>query len=111
MHRRAEDQKEKKTRRTLAEQIENGNHTSTPPQLDLVDRSQLLVSDILVVCGDAENTPSYRKLIHDHPEHLIRMALSETKQAHLEGRILKTKGAYFTDTLKRLAQYHEVRQA
>jgi len=39
------------------------------------------------------------------------MALSETRSAHLEGRITKSKGAYFTDTLKRLVQYHATREA
>ena len=33
----------------------------------------------------------------------MRMALAETRQAAHEGRIRKTAGAYFMDTLKRLA--------
>jgi hypothetical protein len=37
---------------------------------------------------------------------MIRMALSETRQGQLEGRIARSRGAYFTDTLKRLTQYH-----
>jgi hypothetical protein len=51
------------------------------------------------------------KIIKDHPEPLIRMALSETRQASLEGRITKTRGAYFTDALKRLSQYRAHYQA
>jgi len=35
---------------------------------------------------------------------LIRMALSETRHAHLEKRITKSRGAYFIDTLKHLTQ-------
>jgi hypothetical protein len=51
------------------------------------------------------------KIIKDYPEPLIRMALSETRQAQLEGRIAKTRGAYFTDILKRLSHYHATREA
>ena len=69
----------------------------------------MILSDILNTCGDHKNEPSYRKIVATYSEPLIRMALSETRQAHLEGRILKTKGAYFTDTLKRLHQMHEQR--
>jgi hypothetical protein len=43
------------------------------------------------------------KIIKDYKEPIIRMALSETKQANLEHRITKTRGAYFTDVLKRLS--------
>jgi hypothetical protein len=71
----------------------------------------MVLSDILNICGDLNNEPSYRKIVATYSESLIRMALSETRQAHLEGRILKTKGAYFTDTLKRINQYHEQRGA
>jgi hypothetical protein len=67
------------------------------------DQNCVLLADILAVCGDHHSEGSYRKLIAIHSEELIRTALSETRQAHLEGRILKTRGAYFTDTLKRLA--------
>jgi len=106
------DQKQKDARRDLATQIKNGNPEevpTTPPQLALMDRTLMILSDILNTCGDHNNEPSYRKIVATYSEPLIRMALSETRQAHLEGRILKTKGAYFTDTLKRLTQYREQR--
>lgn len=95
------DQEAKDTRRLLAEQIENWQSPS--PQLDLIDRSDLLLTDILDICGDKENTAAYLKIIKDYKEPIIRMALSETKQANLEHRITKTRGAYFTDVLKRLS--------
>jgi hypothetical protein len=104
-----DDQQEKDTRRTLAEQIDTWQSPS--PQLDLLDRSRLLLSDILDTCGDRRNTAAYLKIIKDYPEPVIRMALSETCQAGLEGRIIKTRGAYFTDTLRRLNQYHATHQA
>jgi hypothetical protein len=106
------DQKQKDARRDRAEQIENGKPeapATPPPQLALIDRTHMLLSDILTTCGDVHSQGSYRNIIATYSEPLIRMALSETRQAHLEGRILKTKGAYFTDTLSRLAQYHEQR--
>lgn len=106
-----QDQEAKDTRRDLAVQIENGKPEApaTPPQLALIDRTHMLLTDILATCGDLHSEGSYRNIIATYSEPLIRMALSETRQAHLEGRILKTKGAYFTDTLKRLTQYHEQR--
>jgi hypothetical protein len=64
----------------------------------------MLLEDMLAVCGDRKNEPAYRKLIKQYPMPLLRTALSETHHAHLEGRILKTKGAYFTDTVKRLSE-------
>ena len=105
------DQAAKDERRLLAEQIDNWHSTPSSPQLDLIDNSDLLLSDILDTCRDQKNTAAYLKIIKDHPEPLIRMALSETRQASLEGRITKTRGAYFTDALKRLSQYRAHYQA
>ena len=51
----------------------------------------MILSDILNTCGDSQQEPSYRKIVATYSEPLIRMALSETRQAHLEGRILKPK--------------------
>jgi hypothetical protein len=99
-----DDQTAKDVRRQLAERIETVKFPS--PQLDLIGRSDLLLSDILDICGDRRNTAAYLKIIKTHPESIIRMALSETKQAHLEGRIMRSQGAYFTDALKRLTHYH-----
>jgi Replication initiator protein A len=100
------DQEEKEGRRELATRIDTGNHQEPirSSQLELTDRTNALLTDILTTCGDPHSEGSYRKLIATHSEELIRTALSETRQAKLEGRILKSKGAYFTDTLKRLAE-------
>ena len=38
------------------------------------------------------------------PEELIRAALSETKYQNRMGRITKSRGAFFTDQLQRLAR-------
>jgi hypothetical protein len=102
-----DDQQAKDARRQLAEQIDNWQSTTSSPQLDLIDRADLLLSDILDICGDRKNTAAYLTILKAYPEPLIRMALSETRQAQLEGCITKSRGAYFTDTLKRLSQYRD----
>jgi hypothetical protein len=100
------DAQEKNARRDHASVIENGTHRELEAaQPALIDEKSLLLEDILVACGDRENEPAYRKIITKYPESLIRAAISETRAAHLEGRIIKTRGAYFSDTIKRLAAY------
>jgi hypothetical protein len=59
--------------------------------------------EILAVCGDVENQAAYRKVIREHPEGLLWMAISETRQAGRERRVTKTRGAYFMATVKDLA--------
>jgi hypothetical protein len=100
------DQEEKEGRRELATRIDTSTHqeSNRSQQLELTERTNALLADILTTCGDPHSEGSYRKLIATHSEELIRTALSETRQAKLEGRILKSRGAYFTDTLKRLAE-------
>jgi hypothetical protein len=61
-----------------------------------------LLAEILAVCGDRQHQAAYQQVLRDYPETLIRLALAETRQAQHEGRIRKTRGAYFLDTLKRL---------
>ncbi len=99
-----DDQKAKAARRQLAKQIDapalpapKRECWSPPDPLDL------LLADILATCGDPHNTAAYVKLLKIYSEATVGMALSETRQAHLEGRITKSRGAYFTDMLQRLA--------
>jgi len=96
------DQRARESRRQLAARIATGARpaTSTPP--DPPAPVPPLLADILAVCGDPQNQAAYQKVLRDYPEGLIRMALAETRQAQQEGRIRKTRGAYFMDTLKRL---------
>lgn len=70
---------------------------------DAALRSQALVLDILDVCRDPHSTGSYIQLARTYPEPLIREALSLTKDHAARGRIRKSKGAYFTDMVQRLA--------
>lgn len=99
-----QDQQVRESRRQLAEQIASRLQPLSPPQLDLIDHSQHLFSEILAVCGDRKNQAAYQKVIKEYPEGLLWMALSETRQADQEGRIAKNKGAYFMDTVKHLAR-------
>jgi hypothetical protein len=99
-----EDQHARGARRQLAEQIANRSRQLAPPQLELIDHSAHLLTEILAVCGDQNNHAAYRKVMQEYPEGLLWMALSETRQAAREGRIRKTRGAYFIATLKHLAR-------
>jgi hypothetical protein len=99
------EQKTREERREIAEQIEKGAKSSSlPSPMDTPD--SVLLEDILSVCGDKQNQGAYIKAIQDYPEGLLRMALSETRQADRERRIRKSKGAFFMDSLKRLSGFH-----
>ncbi len=99
-----QDMQAHKSRQQLGKQITSAEQAGSLSNLKLGERSQVLLSDIITLCGDAQNEGSYRKIVGEYPEHLVEMALAETRQAHLERRITKTKGAYFTDTIKWLAK-------
>jgi hypothetical protein len=71
----------------------------------LTDQTALL-EEVMRLCGDRQNATAYRKALREHPEHRIRMVLAETRQAAMEHRIGKTRGAFFFETLRRLAACH-----
>jgi len=62
---------------------------------------------IIGVCQDRENGANYLNVIRNYPESVVEMVISETRQAGREGRIKKTAGAYFMDTLKRITDARE----
>jgi len=106
-----EERKEQIKRKQLAEQVKQ---TTTEPnsQLELMDANEVLLDDIRVVVGDDDFKQwigAYRKATEQYPEALVRMTISETKLAGLEGRIKKTRGAYFFDTLTRLNEFRKQR--
>jgi hypothetical protein len=96
------DQQAREARRQRAARIATGAKPLAPSQRGPSAPLPPLLADILAVCGDTQNQAAYQKVLREYPEELIRMALGETRQAAHEGRIRKTAGAYFMDTLKRL---------
>jgi hypothetical protein len=67
-----------------------------------------LVLEMLEVCRDKHSRGFYRLVAQKVPEELIRAALSETKYQDRMGRITKSRGAFFTDQLQRLAREREM---
>jgi len=67
-------------------------------------RIGILVLEMLDVCHDRHSRGFYRLDAQKVPEELIRTALSETKYQDRIGRIRKSRGAFFTDQLQRLAR-------
>ena len=63
-----------------------------------------LVLEMLDVCRDKHSRGFYRLVAQKVPEELIRAALSETKYQDRMGRITKSRGAFFTNQLQRLAR-------
>lgn len=109
-----DDQKARLDRRARAEQLILDFSTISQSQEMVKDddiRRKHLLEDILEVCGDAENRAAYQKVMRTYPMSLIEMTLSETRQAYLEGRVKKNKGAYFMDTIKRLSELRQEAQA
>jgi len=97
------DQRARESRRQLAARLATGARPAAPAPPDPRADLPPLLAEILAVCGDLQNQAAYQKVLRDSPQGLIQMALAETRQAQQEGRIRKTCGAYFMDTLKRLA--------
>lgn len=63
-----------------------------------------LVLEMLDVCRDRHSRGFYQLVAQNVPEELIRAALSETRYQNRMGRITKSRGAFFTDQLQRLAR-------
>ena len=63
-----------------------------------------LVIEMLDVCRDRHSRAFYRLVAEKVPAELIRAALSETKYQANMGRIRKSRGAFFTDEIQRLAR-------
>jgi hypothetical protein len=91
--------------------IKNVNviNTSSPKTLERdreFERAQeeYLVSEILAVCGDHHSTGLYWRIARAIPSDLIYEVLANTKNDAAIGRIKKSRGAAFTDLIKRRAR-------
>ena len=75
------------------------------PELGL-DKQDLkgLVEFMVEVLGDEHSRPFYTKVAQVCPSDIIYRFLSEVKDEWLQGRIKRSKGALFTDKIKRYCQ-------
>jgi len=64
-------------------------------------QQESLVSMILEKLGDSQSENFYRKVAQKYPEELIHKCLSLTREVIETQKIKKSKGAVFTDILKR----------
>lgn len=103
------DQQARESRRQRAARIVTATQALAPLSPGPSAGLPPLLADILTVCGDHQNQAAYQKVLREYPGAVVRMALAETRQADHEGRIRKTRGAYFMDTLKRLTTLHTAR--
>ena len=65
---------------------------------------QGLVESMVEVLGDEHSRPFYTKVARACPSNVIYRLLSEVKDDWLQGRVRKSKGALFTDKIKRYAK-------
>ncbi len=87
-------------KKSLSERAANSN----PDPVDNEIRTTGLMLEILEVCRDKHSRGFYRLIAQRAPEDLIFAALSETKYQARSGRIRKSRGAFFTDEIQRLAR-------
>ncbi len=79
---------------------------SLPFEVDEAREAEIeaLVEEILRVMGDQENRAFYLRVARLCPPDLLYRVLSEVKEEWQQGLIRTTKGAVFTDKLKRLCR-------
>lgn len=97
-----------KDREKIKQNFEDISVNRLPASNDEEALVKSLTGSMLEVLEDEENWAFYRKLAsrclkESHLESLIFRTLSETKEAAQRGVIKTTKGAYFTDLIKRHA--------
>jgi len=89
--------------------LEGGKRPALQPgELERVkkDEAELqgLVQSMVEVLGDEHSRPFYMKVAQACPSDVIYRFLSEVKDEWLQGRVKKSKGALFTDKIKRYCQ-------
>lgn len=67
-------------------------------------QTEALVLQMLDILGDSHSKNFYRKVAEKCPPQMIFTALSEVKDSAYRSKIKKSKGAFFTDLIKRYAQ-------
>jgi len=69
---------------------------------------EYLAQEMAEQLNDDHSLGFYRKIADLVPENLIFQALSEVKDAHLTGRVKKSKAALFTAVIQSKAQEHNI---
>jgi hypothetical protein len=80
------------------------DQSSADSEFRVAAERRILVADILEVCGDQHSRGFYIRVVQKIPAEIIRAALSETKYRAGTGNIKKSKGAFFTNEVTRLAK-------
>lgn len=62
-----------------------------------------LVSEIIAVCGDKHSSGFYHRIARAIPADQVFRALAETRSQATMGHVKRTRGALFTDLIKRCA--------
>lgn len=80
------------------------NNNVSKQTLEESYQTEALVLQMLDILGDSHSKNFYRKVAKKCPPQMIFTALSEVKDNAHRGKIKKSKGAFFTDLIKRYAQ-------
>ena len=78
--------------------------TSNERILNNKSKIECLMEDMTIQLDDTHSNLFFKRVAELCPENLIYRALSEVKEESEMGKIKKSKGAYFTDKIKRLTK-------
>jgi hypothetical protein len=88
--------------------INNVNNAISNKKKKRTPEMECFAQEIAERLEDDHSLGFYRKVVDIIPENLIWQALSEVKDAHLTGRVKKSKAALFTSVIKSKAQEHNI---
>jgi hypothetical protein len=90
------------------ERINNVNNAISNKKKKRTPEMEGFAQEIAERLEDNHSLGFYRKVVDIMPETLIWQALSEVKDAHLTGRVKKSKAALFTSVIKSKALEHNI---
>jgi hypothetical protein len=83
-------------------ELQSGKNKKEQYEIDI------LVEDILEVCQDGQSENFYKKVARLMDSETIRRALAEVREVRDLGEIKKSKGALFTNLIKKYAQEERI---
>jgi len=83
------------------EELEGEGEKELPARAKSEEEIQWLVREIIAITGDEHSRPFYTKVARLCPANIIYRILSEVKDEWLRGKVKRSKGALFTDKIKR----------